>query len=46
MEAKNTYKLVLIKKSHFTNTENKSCPNSWIAVNELQPNEDVLGCYQ
>ena len=33
------------KKPFFTNAENKSCPNGWIAVNVLQPNEDVLGRY-
>ena len=34
------------KKPFFTNAENKSCPNGWIDVNDLQPNEDVLGRYQ
>ena len=34
------------KNPFFTNDENKSCPNGWIALNGLQPNEDVLERYQ
>ena len=34
------------KNQLFTNAENKSCTNGCIAVNDLQPNEDVLGRYQ
>ena len=34
-----------LQKAIFTNAEKKSCPNGWIAVNDLQPNEIVLGLY-
>ena len=34
------------KKQFFTNDANKSCPNGWIDVNYLQPNEDIIGHYQ
>ena len=33
------------KNPFLTNAENKSCPNGWFAVNDLQPNAAVLGCY-
>ena len=47
METQMVDKLMLITKFHFfTNAENKSCPNGWIAVNDLQPNEKILGSHQ
>ena len=47
METQIIKKLVIITKNQFfTNDENKSCPKGWISVNDLQPNEDVLGHYQ
>ena len=34
------------KKPFFTNVERKLCLNNSSAVNDLQPNEDVLGHYR
>ena len=34
------------KNPFLTNDEKKSRPNGWIAVNDLQLNEDVIGRYQ
>ena len=34
------------KNTFFINSENKSFPNGWISVNELQPNKYVIGRYQ
>ena len=34
------------KKPFFTNAEKKSYPNGCIAVNDLQQNENLFGCYK